>query len=114
MENIRFPVQIKPAHDAAATPETRLEGEKEPIKNPATPPKKADSAPMYGPKMTPITGATMAAAVIACPGKPIIGDIFRKPKTTYNAVKHTVRASSFAVSSPRTAILQPVLNNVKI
>jgi hypothetical protein len=46
----------------------------------------------------PIIGAMIAAAVIACPGNPIIGEIFRKPKTTYKAVKQTVKATSFAES----------------
>jgi hypothetical protein len=46
-------------------------------------------------------GAIIAAAVIAWPGKPIIGEILRKPKTTYKAVKLTVRAVSFAVNRRR-------------
>jgi hypothetical protein len=46
----------------------------------------------------PINGAMIAAVVIACPGNPIIGEIFRKPKTTYKAVKQTVKATSFPES----------------
>jgi hypothetical protein len=41
----------------------------------------------------PIIGARIAAAVIACPGSPIMGEILIAPKTTYNAVKLTVTAS---------------------
>jgi hypothetical protein len=87
-----------PAHKVAKTPETRLGGEKEPKKNPIIPPKNADNAPMYGPKIMPIIGAIIAAAVIACPDNPIIGEIFKKPKTTYNAVKQTIKPTSLAIS----------------
>jgi len=53
----------------------------------------------------PIIGAMIAAAVIVLPGKPIIGEIGRRPKITYRAVKHTVKAISF-VESFLMSILQ--------
>jgi hypothetical protein len=46
----------------------------------------------------PIIGAMIAAAVIVLPGNPIIGEIGRKPKTTYRAVKQTAKAISFVES----------------
>jgi len=87
-----------PAHKTAKTPETRLGGEKQPKKKPITPPKNADKVPTYGPRRMPIIGAMIAAAVIVWPGKPIIGEIGRKPKTRYNAVEQTIKLASLAVS----------------
>jgi hypothetical protein len=42
-------------------------------------------------------GAVIAAAVMLAPGIPSIGEIGILEKTAYNAVKHTMRAKSFAV-----------------
>jgi hypothetical protein len=78
------------------TPETRLGWESAPKKNPTPPPRTVDNIPTYGPRISPISGAITAAAVTFLPGKPIMGEIGRKPKTTYRAVKQTVRARSFA------------------
>jgi hypothetical protein len=88
-------MQIIPAHKAAKTPETKLSGEKVPTNNPITPPRIVDKVPMYIPSIMPIIGAMIAAAVMVLPGKPIIGEMDRKPKTTYKAVKQTVKATSF-------------------
>jgi len=46
-------------------PEIKLSGEKEPKKNPIIPPKNVDNVPIYGPRIMPINGAMIAAAVIA-------------------------------------------------
>jgi len=42
----------------------------------------AVSIPIYGPSRIPIKGAIIEAAVIACPGRPMIGEIFKKPEIT--------------------------------
>jgi len=97
-QRLRLPVYSMPAHKAARTPETKLGGEKEPAKNPIIPPKIVDNVPMYGPRIIPIIGAMIAAAVMVLPGKPTIGEIDRKPKATYKAVKQTVKAASLAES----------------
>lgn len=102
----RLPVYSRPAHKATVMPETKLGGEKEPTKNPMIPPKVVDNMPKYGPRIMPIIGAVIAAAVMALPGNPIIGEIGRKPKTTYKAVKQTVKAMSFVLSFLLTDILQ--------
>jgi len=78
--NAFFPVFIIPAQKVVAMPDAKLRYDRDPRKNPIVPPRNADSVPMYGPRSNPIIGAIMAAAVIACPGRPIIGEIFRKPK----------------------------------
>ena len=94
----RLLVCVAPAAKAANIPEARLEGEKEPREKPIIPPRNVDSVPMYGPRSIPMMGAIIAAAVIAWPDRPIIGEIFRKPKTTYKAVNVTLRAVSFVLS----------------
>ncbi len=76
-----FPFLSVPAQKAAVMPEAKLWYESEPKKKPMVPPRNAESVPMYGPSSIPKIGAMMAAAVIACPGRPIIGEIFMKPKT---------------------------------
>jgi len=63
--------------------------------------------PKYGPRIIPIIGAVIAAAVMALPGNPIIGEIGRKPKTAYRAVKQTVKAISLASRFLLIDILQP-------
>jgi hypothetical protein len=49
--------------------------------SPIRPPKAAGSELLYAPRTKPIIGAMTAAAVMAFPGKPIIGEISMKPKT---------------------------------
>lgn len=93
-----------PSYSAPATadvtiPDKKLGGEKTPRKNPMAPPKSVDNMPKYGPSTTPINGAVIAAAVMALPGKPIIGEIGINPKIAYNAVKHTVRAMLLVLSA---------------
>jgi len=97
-QDFRLPSHNMPAHKVATTFETRLAGEREPAKNPINPPKIVDNVPRYIPRIIPISGAAIAPAVTAFPGNPIIGEIGRKQKTTYNAVKQIVEAISFAVN----------------
>jgi hypothetical protein len=87
-----------PAHNAAIVPETKLNGDTEPTKNPSNPPKNADKVPKYIPRIIPISGAIIAAAVTAFPGNPIIGEIGIKQKITYRAVKQIAKAISFVVN----------------
>jgi hypothetical protein len=87
-----------PEQKVVTTPETKLGGEKAPAKKGIIPPKIVDNMPMYGPRIIPITGATIAAAVMVLPGKPIIGEMGKKPKTVYRAVKQTIKATLFAES----------------
>jgi hypothetical protein len=54
--------------------------------------------PKNGPSTTPIIGAMNAAAVMALPGKPIIGEIGMNPKMAYNAAKHIVKEISLVLS----------------
>ena len=96
MQKFRLSSDSIPAHKAAKKPEKRLGGEKEVAKNPIIPPNIADKAPRYVPRSMPIIGAIIAAAVMVLPGNPIMGEIDKKPKTTYKAVKQTVKATSFA------------------
>lgn len=63
-------------------PEMKLGGEIEPENMPMVPPRNVENAPRYDPRIVPIIGAIMAAAVTVWPGKPIIGEILRKPKIT--------------------------------
>ena len=60
-----LPLQTKPLHKAAVMPEPILSSEKDPKENPINPPKNVDRVLMYGPSITPISGAIIAAAVIA-------------------------------------------------
>jgi len=103
-----------PAHEAAMTPEMKLGGEKEPTKNPTIPPKIVDSMPKYGPRIMPIIGAVIAAAVMAFPSNPIIGNIGRNPKTAYKAAKQTVKAKSFVVSFGNIGYLPSLLRLWKV
>jgi hypothetical protein len=52
-------------------PPKKPEGVREPKKNPTKPPRNVDKVPTYGPKIIPITGAIIVAAVIWL-GIPII------------------------------------------
>jgi hypothetical protein len=79
-------------------PETKLGGKKEPAKKLIIPPRVADKVPMYGPRSIPIIGAVIAAAVMFWLGIPRIRKIGIAAKTAYNAVKHMIRATSFAAS----------------
>jgi hypothetical protein len=96
MQSSRLPANSIPAHKVVKAPAKRLGGEKEPAKNPIIPPKTADNVPTYGPRITPIIGAAIAAAVIALPGKPIIGEMGKKPRTAYKAAKQAVKAAFLA------------------
>jgi hypothetical protein len=96
MQRIRLPAHSIPAHKAVKTPAKRLGGEKEPAKKPIIPPKIVDNVPTYGPRIMPIIGAAIAAAVIALPGKPIIGEIGKEPRTAYNAAEQAVKAAFLA------------------
>lgn len=87
------------AHNAAITPEAKLGGENEGLRNnPIIPPRNVDVTPKYEPSMMPIIGAITVAAVMVLPKKPSIGNMGRKERTTYKAVKHAVKATSFAGS----------------
>lgn len=77
-----LPAYRMPAHKEAKTPEAKLGKENEPKKKPITPPKRVDKPPKYGPRIMPIIGAKIAAIVMPFPGKPIMGEIDIKPKTT--------------------------------
>jgi hypothetical protein len=77
----------------------KLGGEKTPRKKPMAPPKSVDNMPKRDPSTTPINGAVIAAAVMAVPGKPIIGEIGINPKIAYNAVKHAVKAMLLVLSA---------------
>jgi len=90
----------------------KLGGEKEPAKNPIIPPKIVDNMPRYGPRNMPIIGAIIAAAVMALPGNPIIGEIGRKLKIAYKAVKQTVKAISLALNFLLVYILQSFCTHV--
>jgi len=90
----------KPAQKVAKTPETRLGSETGPTKKPIVPPKIVDNTPTYGPSITPIIGAIIAATVMVLPGKPIMGEIDRKLRTTYSAAKQIANAK-FLVESLR-------------
>jgi len=92
-------VKSKPANNAAITPEAKLGGENAGLRNnPIIPPRNVDVAPRYEPSMMPITGAIIVAAVMVLPKKPSIGNMGKKERTTYKAVKHAVRATSLAAS----------------
>ncbi|MEM3696217.1 MAG: hypothetical protein QXQ94_01760 [Candidatus Bathyarchaeia archaeon] len=69
-----------PEQKVVTVPETKLGGEKAPVKKGIIPPKTVDTAPIYGPRIMPITGAIIAAAVMVLPGKPIIGERDTKPE----------------------------------
>lgn len=87
-----------PAKNAATIPDTKLGGEKNAEKNsPIIPPKVVDNTPNFAPRIIPIIGAVMVAIVMALLGKPTIGKAGQKQKSVYNAVKHIVKATSFAV-----------------
>lgn len=73
MHNFRLPLYSRPAQKAATPVAVRLTKEKRPRKKTITPPNIADNAPKNGPRITPVTGAIIAAAVIAAPDRPIIG-----------------------------------------
>lgn len=94
MQPLRLLSRIIPAKKAVTMPEIKLGYDKEPRKNPIVPPRKVAVAPQYAPITMPMIGAVIAAAVIVCPGSPIIGDIFRKLKTVYRAANVIVWASS--------------------
>jgi len=99
MPQICFPLYIKPAHNDANIPETKLGGKKEPAKKLMIPPKVADMTPMYGPRSMPIIGAVIAAAVIFLLGTPNTWNSGIDAKTAYKAVKHMIKATSFVESS---------------
>ncbi|MDI6690411.1 MAG: hypothetical protein QME50_00895 [Candidatus Bathyarchaeota archaeon] len=77
-----------------------------PAKKAMVPPNIVDNVPMYGPRIMPITGAIIAAAVMVLPGKPIIGEMGIKPKTVYKAVKQTIKATFFAESFSLIMVLR--------
>jgi hypothetical protein len=56
----------------------------------------------------PIIGAMIAAAVMVFPGKPIMGEIDIKPRTTYRAVKQTIKATSFDAGFLSMRTVQPL------
>lgn len=95
----RLPSYSAPATPDVTMPDKKLGGEKTPRKKPMAPPKSVDNMPKYDPSTTPTNGAVIAAAVMALPGKPIIGEIGINPKIAYNAVKHTVRATLLVLSA---------------
>jgi len=64
---------------------------------------------MYGPRRKPIIGAVIAAAVMLLPTAPNIGKIGTDPRTAYNAVKHAMSATSFAVNLLSEGNCQPLL-----
>lgn len=96
----------RPAHKAAATPEIKLGGKKElgEAKKLMIPPRAADKVPMYGPRIIPIIGAVIAAAVIKLLVDPSIWKIGIVAKMAYNAVKQITRAKSLVVSLLLTGI----------
>ena len=104
MLTIRLFSLIIPAQKAAAIPANRLGGLIEPTEKPITPPKDVDRVPTYGPSRIPMIGAIIAAAVIPCWDRPIIGEILMKPRTAYSAVKTAVRATCFEFSFVRMVI----------
>lgn len=88
-----------PAKTAVTMPATKLGGKKVGAKkSPTIPPKNVDNMPRYGPRIIPIIGAVIAAKVMAPPSKPTIGKAGMKERYAYKAVKHVIKATSFASS----------------
>jgi hypothetical protein len=86
------------ANRAATTPAIRLGSEnKGLVKRLTAPPKRVDVTAKYGPSKMPIIGANIVDAVIVLK-RPTIWNMGTKERTTYTAVKHAVKATSFAVS----------------
>jgi hypothetical protein len=64
MHIARLPLHNRPAHKLATMPEMKLGGKKEPAKKLIVPPKAAARTPTYGPRIMPIIGTVIAAAVM--------------------------------------------------
>jgi hypothetical protein len=68
---LRLPAQSQPTKSEETTPATRLDGEKKGLTNKLTnPPKKVENTPKYAPRIMPINGAIIVAAVMALLNKP--------------------------------------------
>ncbi len=93
-----FLVLIIPATNDVMIPAVKLMYVSDPTENPMIPPIPVDTVPMYGPNRIPMIGAIIAAAVIAAPGIPIIGEILMKPRIAYNEAKIAANAASLLVS----------------